>query len=359
MNQVGLLARLVENAIDFLGHSIREFETQPKYSVIHFHAAVELFLKARLLAEHWSLVVSIRRQPDWDGFVAGNFLSVSLGEAATKLDKVVRSGLTKQELEAFRRVTKHRNKMVHFFHEGVPGEEDGELRRGIAKEQLTAWYLLHQLLTSKWSDVFSKWSGKLREIDGRLRRLHEFLQVVFDQVTPEIERRRAGGSVFRDCPSCGFASQELAGEIGELCKAECLVCGLAGKCLMIECAECGTPVRFVNEGFGECGSCGRSFEPEDVVGALMDEGAAYVATKEGDELWDPGNCSVCDGYQTVVRLNDDGDRHICASCFGEFDSLHRCDVCNELNTDDMTDSVWFGCNVCDGISGLVRKGATE
>ena len=354
MTQQDLLERLVENAMDFLSQSIREFEGQPKYSVIHFHAAVELLLKARLLAEHWSLVVSNRQQPDWNGFVAGNFLSVSLDEAATKLDKVVQSGLTKQDLEAFRRVTKHRNKMVHFFHEGVPAEEDDELRREIAKEQLTAWYLLHKLLTSKWSDVFSKWSGKLREIDGKLRGLHEFLQVVFDQVIPEIERRRAGGSVFRDCPSCGFVSQEHAGEIGELYEAECLVCRFADKCLIIECPECGTLVRFVNEGFGECESCGRSFEPEDVVGALIDEGAAYVAAKEGDDSWHPGNCSVCDGYHTVARLNDDGDRHICMSCFGEFDSVQSCGWCNELNTGDMADSFWAGCNFCDGLSGLDR-----
>ena len=350
MNQQDRLTRLVENAMDFLSQSLREFEEQPKYSVIHFHAAIELFLKARLMAEHWSLVVSKRQQPDWDSFVAGNFVSVSLDEAATKLNKVVRSGLTKQTLDTFHRIAKHRNKMVHFFHESMSAEENDKLRREIAKEQLTAWYLLHKLLTSKWSDVFSKWSGKLRKIDRELHRLQEFLQVVFDQVTPEIKRLRAGGSVFVDCPSCHFPSQEHAGEVGELYEAECLVCGLADKCLTIECADCGTLVRFVNEGFGKCGSCGRSFEPEDVVWALIDEGASYVATKEGDYSLYPGNCSDCDGSHTVARLNEDGDRHICTSCFGEFDSVQCCDWCNELNTGDMANSFWAGCNSCGGRS---------
>ena len=174
------------------------------------------------------------------------------------------------------------------------------------------------------------------------------------EVTPEIERRRASGAVFGDCPSCRFAWQEHEGEVGELYEAKCLVCGLTDKCLTIECAGCGTSVRFVNEGFGKCGSCGRSFEPEDVVFELIDEVASYAAEKEGDNSLYPGNCSDCDGYHTVARLNKDCHRHICTSCFGVFDSVQCCDWCNELNTGDMANSFWAGCNSCRGKSGVVR-----
>ena len=117
----------------------------------------------------------------------GDFVSVSLVEAAEKLEKVVKSGLRKQELETFRNLTRHRNKMVHFFHKAMSDEENEKLRRAIAREQLTAWYMLHKILTSRWSDVFSPWSGKLGEIDKKLRKLHEFLQIVFDQLGPEIK----------------------------------------------------------------------------------------------------------------------------------------------------------------------------
>ena len=348
MKQRDLLRRLVENAMDFLSESIREFDEQPKYSVIHFHAAVELFLKARLLAEHWSLVVSKRKGADWNDFVTGDFVSVSLDEAANKLDKVVRSGLTRQELKTFQRLTKHRNKMVHFFHEGVSTEENEELRSLIAKQQLTAWYLLHKLLTSKWSTVFDAWTGELSEIDDNLRKLHEFLQVVFDQVTPEIAKRKEYGAAFQDCPSCGFTSQEHLDEIGVLHDADCLVCGLTDQCLTIDCPDCSAPVRFVNEGLGGCDDCGRSFEPDQVAEALIDESAAYIAAKEGDDSWNPGNCSDCGGYHTVSRLSEDGDRWLCAACFAEFDSIACCAWCNELNTGDMEDSYWAGCSICDG-----------
>ena len=346
-----LLERLVENAMDFLSHSIEEFDGKPKYSVIHFHAAVELFLKARLLAEHWSLVVSKGKDPDWDKFVAGDFMSVSLNDAAEKLDKVVRSGLSKQELEIFRRLTKHRNKIVHFFYEAVSAEENEMLRRAIAKEQLTAWYLLHKILTARWSDVFSTWSDKLEQIDEKLRKLHEFLQVVFDQLGPKIKKRKDWGAIFRDCPSCGFPSQEHTDEINTLYEAECLVCGLTDKCLMIECPDCGASVDFLNEGFSECGGCGRKFEPEHLADELIHDRAAHIAAMEGDESWEPGNCSDCDGYHTVIRLDEDGDKYLCASCFGLFDSMQCCGWCNELNTGDIEHSYWAGCNFCDGKAG--------
>src|SRR4030066_797129 len=120
---------LVENALDFLPKAILELEDYPKYSVIHFHAALELFLKARLMAEHLTLVVAQRQEPNLDKFMAGDFQSVSLCDAATRLKKVVRSGLSEQQLETFEAVAKHRNKMVHFFHETHTKKENAVVKK--------------------------------------------------------------------------------------------------------------------------------------------------------------------------------------------------------------------------------------
>lgn len=340
---------LVENGLDFLSKAISELKDQPKYSVIHFHAAVELFVKARLMHEHWSLIVSKRQEPDWDKFVTGDFLSVSLDEAAGRLDKVVRSALSGADLAAFREVAKHRNKMVHFFHEAHSAEESSELTRSIVKQQLKAWYFLHQLLTVQWSEVFSNWNVKIANIDAALRELHEFLQVVFDNLQPEIEVLKAKGVLFEQCPSCGFESQQHDDEVKVIYESKCLVCGLAEKCLKIECPVCGQLATFRNEGFAICQSCGKSLEPQDVADALIDAGAAHVAAMDGDDLWSVGNCSDCDGYHTVVRTEN--DEWVCASCFGEFELLESCGWCNELNTGDMEHSYITGCNHCEGLGG--------
>ena len=344
-----LFNRLVENALDFLARSIDELRSSPKYSVIHFHAAIEIFLKARLMADHWSLVVTKRQEPDWEKFVLGDFQSVSLDEAAQKLKKAVRSGLTDHELRAFRDVTKHRNKMVHFFHEAHLEQQSKQLLQTIAKQQLNAWYLLHKLIRGRWNTVFAAWSEKILDIDGELRKHHGFLQVVFDHLQDEIQKRTKAGSLFTSCPSCGFPSQEHQSELDEVYEARCMVCELIEKCLKVQCPDCDKIVNFTNEGFSNCEFCEKIFEPETVADMLLVENEAYIATKDGDDSWDLGNCSNCDGYHTVVRI--DYEHYICASCFEQFDSLQRCGWCNEPNTGDMGHSYIAGCNHCDGKEG--------
>lgn len=349
MDTQQLFNRLVENALDFLAKSINELGGAPKYSVIHFHAAVELFLKARLMADHWSLVVTKRQEPDWEKFISGDFQSVGLDEAAQKLQKAVRSSLTDNELRAFRDVTRHRNKMVHFFHEAHTTEQNRKLLQAIAKQQLNAWYLLHKLITGRWRHVFEGWSDKILEIDGKLRRHHGFLQVIFDHLKDDMKEKAEDGSVFSTCPSCGFPSQEHEQELDEIYDAGCMVCGLSEKYLKVECPECEKIVYFANEGFSTCESCGKSFEPEDVADILLDEEKAHYAAKEGDDSWNLGNCSNCDGYHTVVRMAH--DRYVCASCFESFESLQWCGWCNDPNTGDMEHSYVAGCNHCDGKAG--------
>lgn len=341
-----IFRRLVENAFDFLDYSIDEIERRPKYSLIHFHAAVELFLKARLASEHWSLVVTQREEADWQKFVDGDFRSVSLEEAAKKLRKIIRNGLTDHELRAFRHVAKHRNEAVHFFHKANYEKNRTESIRLIVKQQLRAWYFLHRLLGEKWKAIFDEWDKKISNIDERLRKYKIFLQVVFDEKEKSIQERKNGGALFSPCSSCGFEAQEHIHELGIPYKSECLVCGVIDSCLQIECSDCQSTVIFRNEGFSKCKSCLKDYEPEDVVSYLVDEAEAYRAHKEGENYL--GTCSDCDSYQTVVGTGDD---YVCASCLERFEFMSPCEWCNELNTGDMEHSYVAGCNVCDGLIG--------
>lgn len=347
-----MFSRLVENAFDFLFKAISEIEGQPKYSVIHFYAAVELFVKARLMKEHWSLVISQRQEADWDKFIAGDFQSVTLTEAANKLKKVVRSGLSKAELDAFKEVANDRNKIVHFFHQAHSDEESEKIKRGIVKKQLKAWFFLHQLLIAKWKEEFLLWDEKIAELDEELRKLHEFLQVIFDNLKPQIEKNNKKGKQYGECPSCNFEAQELCENESTIYEVECLVCGLVEKSLNIQCPECGETVTFKEDGFGQCQSCEKHLEPEDVAGALINSDATHIAAVNGDDSWGNGNCSVCDGYHTIVRTEN--DEWICASCFGVFESVEACGWCNELNTGDMEHSYVAGCNHCDGMVGRYK-----
>lgn len=347
-----LLKTLIENALDFLTKSISDLELFPKYSVINFYSAVELLVKARLLAEHWSLVVSKKQDADLAGFLSGDFQSVTLDEAAMRLQKAVGSALTDQEIKSFRNVRKHRNKMVHFFHEADSIEATDELRRAVAKEQLTAWYLLHRLLTTRWQDIFSPWMQSIADADSALRKHHIFLAIIFEHLKADISQREVRGQSIETCPSCGFDSCVHDKDLKKIYESACLVCGLTSVCLLLPCKECESVVRFVNEGYSSCTSCKNSMEPDDVTEALVDTAAAHVAAMEADSSWDLGNCADCEDYHTVVRTRD--HTYFCANCFQAFERLSMCGWCNERNTGDMEYSYYKGCSQCEGKAGWER-----
>lgn len=343
----GLFNRLVENALDFLDRAVADLADSAKYSVIHFNTAVELFLKARLMHEHWSLIISKRSEPDWEKFVAGDFQSVTLDEVASRLEKVARSGLTSYELRTFKDVARHRNKIMHFFHDAHSAESGEKRVRAIAKQQLAAWYFLHQLLRVRWATVFEPWSDEIERVDRALGKNRDFLQVTFDQLKDEIESRKAAGVLFRACPSCQFESQQHDGEVDEIYDAECLVCEFSEGCLSIECIDCGSEVLFRGEGFAKCGACGKEFEPTDLADIVEDDTAAYIAAKDGDDSWARGNCSECDSFETLVRAGDE-EGYVCVSCLRHFDDIEWCQWCNTPNNGDMENSYFAGCNMCDG-----------
>lgn len=341
-----MFKRLVDNALDFLSRAVDDLQEHPKYSIINFHASVELFVKARLMAEHWTLIVSKKQEPDLEKFAAGDFQSVTLDEAASRLDKVVNSGLSKKELEVFRNVINHRNKTVHFFHEAHSCEAAKELRQNIVKQQLTAWYFLHGLLTDRWKETFFDWADEIAKIDKNLRTLQAFLDVVFESLSETIASLKKQGAIFRRCPSCNFESNMHEDEEELVYESKCLVCGLSRRSLQITCPDCGKRVFFEGEGFSICDNCEKKFEEDDLVDILQNDTAAHIAIADGDDSWRLGNCSECDGYHTVVRMED--DKFICVSCFEVFDHLGLCSWCNEPNTGDMESSYLCGCNFCDG-----------
>src|SRR5258706_394302 len=240
--------RVVSNAFDFPRRALQELKTAPKYSVIHFYSAIELFLKARLLIEHWTLVVSKRQEADLERFVSGDFISVTLDEANDRLTKVTRSGLTSAELQQFRSLAQHRNRMVHFFHEAAAGAPSKKLVSAIAREQLTAWYFLHKILRDRWARHFKKWKKELDALNVEMKKHREYLEVTFEQVRPELKAIVKAGEKLFKCASCGFPSYLLNYRDHEYAEGGCKVCDLTESAFETECPKCNSAVRYVDEG---------------------------------------------------------------------------------------------------------------
>lgn len=351
-----ILSHLVKNALDFLNRAIHELDDAPKYSVIHFHSSMELFLKARLMAEHWTLVVSKRKEPELNQFKSGDFQSVTFEEAADRLKNVIDSGLSPNAFGAFRRIKTHRNKMMHFFHEAQQGEEENKFKNTIVSEQLCAWYWLHRLVTKQWEITFKPWIDDITAIANLIQNHHgKYLQIVFGELGSEIDQMKKQGDTFKACYFCKFEALPFPRsnneEDGLPHPSKCLVCDNPSLYIRIDCPECQRTVTFINDGSSSC-ECDQKFDPPRLA-ELLD--CSMESTREKLKMGYSntlGNCSNCEGYQTVVEIKN--GEYFCASCFETFERLEHCVFCGQLDTGDMTDSFVAGCSVCSGVSGWER-----
>lgn len=188
---------VVSNAINFFDASIEDFQLKPKYSVINFCSGLELILKARLLTEHWSLVLKDPERADLNKFKNGDFISVMVGDAVERLTKACNETFSLDEKKCFEQLRGHRNKVVHFYHDAYSAKPKQKLLEEIAAEQSKAWCYLHRRLKGGWSQLFKKHRDAIERIDKALHKHRVFLQAKYATLKPEIEKEIAAGGEYR------------------------------------------------------------------------------------------------------------------------------------------------------------------
>lgn len=343
MSQEGVFESLTNNAIDFLERSVGELDASPKYSVIHFCAGLEMLLKARLMREHWSLVVAKPELAKLSNFKSGDFISVTMSDARVRLKNVADIEISDDAFKSFDVISKHRNKIIHFYHEGV--ENENKIKADIAREQCVAWHHIYSLINT-WSDVFSKFSSQFDRLDIKMRDNRKYLQVIFDNMSSKINEDLDAGVMVVTCVSCGFKSAYCGALDDAIFELDCSVCRYEGVLVNMPCPHCEKDVLVESGGYDPCASCGQPITTNDQIEYLVDHEAAHQAAKDcGDFNSEQANCGLCEGYQSVVRR---GEQWFCCACHSVFSEIESCDWCNENNTGDMSDSFLSGCSHCDG-----------
>lgn len=338
-NFFGMIA---ENAFEFLERSIKEFKEDPKHSIIDFSTAIELIVKARLLNEHWSLIVSKPDEADITKFKAGDFHSVNLNQAKSRLKGIANICFDKEVSDCFESIRTHRNKLVHFYHP----EENASGKKGfkecIAVDECRGWFYLQRILTGNFGEPFAKFSRRIGKITRMMGEQRRFLKAKFEILQPEIASLKKQGAIIGTCPVCRFKSWKFDDvEIG-IVGGVCLVCAYEGFHLKIICPECGKKLSLKSEGERICRTCNREISIQEVKLALnIDESSK-------DYFSDPTNgyCGEC-GYSqdsTVIPLFEG---FICLNCLATFEKLNQCEWCSELVTSDTEGSNLYGCLMCD------------
>lgn len=364
---------VVANAVAFLDRSVTEFLTGNfRFSAVFFYQSVELFMKARLLVEHWSLVVEKPGEAHHDSFERGDFISVGLGEAVKRLRNIAQEDVSEAH-RAFDPIRKRRNRVIHFHAADVPINEPAGARKDtgpgapnlkgspkveelakaspeieeLAREQCVAWFELHKLLTTRWSAVFSAHKREVEILDARMRELTPYLQARFERQQRELQELDGQGLV-EECIVCSYRANKVSSKFEGMDSLECLVCRSVDIRFSFRCPKegCEGKVRVWQMRGGECDVCKLEmnvdeilthFEPSHRPGDV-DEHSRVV-------------CSNCDAYEKgsgTITWVDGPDRFICFNCLEDFESLGRCEWCGERVSTDTEDSFWIGCTHCGG-----------
>lgn len=348
MSQPYLLKELVSNAFDFLETAIDEFNEKPKYSVVHFCTAVELILKARLMHEHWSLIVE--GKPNFSKFKEGNFKSLNFKDLIPTIEDFFDEKISPDIKNCFKSIAEHRNKMVHFFHESDDLNKSEKIKREIAIEQSNGWYFLRKLL-EKWSSVFDAYSNRIQALNYRMKDHHVYLQAIYDQISKGIEKDVHAGVKYRKCSSCGFPASKEKKLTDNLIEVNCQVCLISEWILKVECPDCEkeNEISEILAGSEIICSCKSVIDKKILDEQLNTDPTHYDNYFDKVEV----NCAFCSGYHTGIKHQN---FWICLDCYNVEEHMHVCGWCSEgqIGGGDLEYSYQSGCEFCEGHSGWAK-----
>jgi hypothetical protein len=342
--QKDMFDSLVKNAIDFFKRSISELEKSPKYSLINFVAAIELFLKARLMLEHWSLIIDKPQDANISNFLNGNFKSIGIEEAVQRLKNIAGVTITEEERSSFNQMREHRNKLIHFFHPNYVTEPDSATLHSVVSEECKGWFFLHRLLTSKWGEEFIEYTPEINDLQTMMVKQRGFLKAKFDDVRLKIENRRASGAIFTNCPYCGFESNEQETILANsIIIGKCLVCEESVCRLMVPCPNPGcnkVSLILIGEDY-KCESCGYSITIDYLIKIFHQ---MWVSSGDNSQLR-LAYCSDCVYTQrpTVLPVED---KWFCMYCLTVHDTVNKCEWCGEWVTGETGTYYSPGCVMC-------------
>jgi len=336
-----LWTSLVESAFDFFERAVDEHDSAPKYAILHLATSVELFLKARLMAEHWTLIASPKKTPTFDQLKSGDFQSVTPDEAVERINSVLPNEyhVAKDAENEFRSLVQERNKVAHFFHAGLNGKTQPQ---GILQRQCRVWFHMQRLLTKVWEKQFKAFANRLDKLDTTMRGQRKFLNAIFENATDELNQHQDAGLLVASCPACGFEAL-MVSDGQELTSGRCAVCRYQSSLLRLTCPECKTEDILLEHGYDSCPNCNHAFTPEELSELL------HVSRPDDGTGFRSLSIYCCD-CETDEVYELDG-RYVCLNCMQEWDEISMCDWCSEYTTGNTEDSYFYGCPACGGRRG--------
>jgi hypothetical protein len=341
------IVRLIESAYEFLSRAAGDIGADPKHSIINFATGIELMLKARLMKEHWVLVVERASEAVLKDFREGKLHTVAPKEAIKRLRNICGENIPDDAQKVFEGIADHRNRLIHFFHEVTRDGAPPALVEQVTLEQCLGWYHLEQLLLN-WGKPFTNYRGDLYRINAQMRQNRAFLGTVYNRVKDDIATEISDGLEFADCNGCGFHATRVRTLTDAIEERLCRVCTLYEQFVQFKCPELSCEgeftVRADHNSPRNCPECKHKLTRREIDEALDTEELDRKMSRPGR------NCAFCGGYHTVVVHHD---FYVCTDCLSAVDEIQTCSWCNDgqIGGGDLENSYHAGCEFCEGKGG--------
>ncbi|MGA5522915.1 hypothetical protein [Streptomyces pseudogriseolus] len=167
----------MRNGMDYLLSAVQHLTKgqQPpadrdlKYAVLHLHAATEVLLKARLVRDHWSLVITDLRKMTEAKFHAGDFGSVTVEAAMDRLRDIVGLDIGQANRTAIKDLTGTRNALTHYGHTAPAYAIETQITRVLSfLLDFIPAHLYDPQSTSQFGTEYLTIMGEIRERLGRI-----------------------------------------------------------------------------------------------------------------------------------------------------------------------------------------------
>lgn len=304
----------LDSAVDHLDENDSAVTTRDvKYAVLHLQAAVEVLFKARLLAEHWTLVFADLLQATRKKLESADFKSVTTDAAVIRLRNIVGVPITDEEQKALKNLSDDRNKLQHF---GLTHDAHAVEARAVAVLDFLIRFCDEHLLPCLTIEE------ERREAERSLSRLREALNSIESFVRERMNRvggdLKAEGVEHRTirCPGC----TQLA--------------------LVVRPSANPSPYDF--DDIATCRFCSWEWDTAELAG--------YFGDADHDEPGAWNTCPKCYqwalGSEVPVRNNPDAPAYFCFACAIAFPTLLSCTRCGRpVEATQVTGTVL--CGACE------------
>lgn len=342
-----IVAKLFESSVDFFESSVEQIEKRLKFSIVQFATALELALKTKLAAEHWTLLLDNPDKFKYEKFLSGDFTSVSASKIIERINSLCSHEIDKDELTAYNKIFFHRNIIMHYFHNAF---DDESKKNEIVMSEFIAWFYLSKRLDLWTKSHLKEHSSKLWRLNRKMSSFEKYIDVAFDKVKDAISEQEKNGKKVRICNICNKKSSiELKikhiGNIFKVIDAKCEVCNSSISPIFAVCPGCSTEILFEDDVPSPflCKECEYDLS-SDLVALPEFDWSSHTADNDV-------RCSYCESER--IFKDEGGDElFVCFDC-GEYSyTLETCEWCGtDIMGFDSEDSYVAGCGVCGGLIG--------